>query len=1122
MTGRSPSSCACAPRATRPPRGARRRRSSTGTRRCGPPSRTGGASPSSVSRPSVRSRSRWSNSTDWSAERLEAALTAAGRRPIDLGRDPGLRVTLFRRADGDRLLAVIHHIAVDGWSVRLLLDDFRTLYRAERGGAPADLPPAGAPYAAFVDWQADLLAGPEGRRLAAYWRGRLTDDLPALALPADRAQPEPATADRGQVRLTLPAELTGRVRALARAEGATVYTVLLTSLQVLLHRYTGQDDIAIGSPTAGRPQARFRRTVGYFVNPVVIRADLAGKPTFRHLLGRTRAAVSEALTHQHYPLSLLADLLRPAGARGGWSLVQVTFNHQKVAYLGPLADAFLPADERPPADGDREVELVSLKRETGAVELALDVLEAADRLHVAVDYRADRFDAATVERLLAHYQALLGAIVADPDRPIGDLELLAPGERRRVLREWNATAADYPAHACLHELIAAQATRSPDAVAVVDARRRLTYRELDARANQVAHHLRELGVGPGRVVGLCLERSAELVVGLLGILKAGAAYLPLDPAYPAERLAVLLAEAGAMAVVAEAATAAALPVRGPRRVLLDADRERIARAPAGDPGRAAAPDDLAYVIFTSGSTGRPKGVAVEHRALVNFLTAMRARPGLTARDTLLAVTTPAFDIAALELFLPLLVGARVAIAGPEAITDGRRLAALLASSGATVMQATPATWRLLLAAGWAGDRRLTALCGGETLPRALADDLLARCAALWNLYGPTETTVWSAALPVDARRRAGPDRRPDRQHAALHPRCAPTTGPDRGARRAVHRRRRAGARLPQPRGADGRAVRRGPVRRRPGGAPVPDGRPGPLAGGRDDRAARPAGRPAQGARLPRRAGRDRGGADGPPGGGRGGRRGARPGRGAAAGRLRGGAGRGGRGWRRGAPVRRGAPAQLHGPVGGRAAGAAAADAGRQGRPARAARAGRRAKRGRATVRAAARRAGTDAGGDLGGGAGPPSDRRHRRFLRAGGHVAASRPGAGAGRADRPRVAGRHALHGVDRRADGRDRAPGGTGEPVAVVGGRARVWVAPAPVRRPRRQRHGALLPRVHAAARPGPAGLRLAGARLGRRRAAPDPDRGDGGQLPGRGPPRPAVRAVLSPGRLRRRADRL
>ena len=264
----------------------------------------------------------------------------------------------------------------------------------------------------------------------------------------------------------------------------------------------------------------------------------------------------------------------------------------------------------------------------------------------------------------------------------------------------------------------------------------------------MAHHLRELGVGPGRVVGLCLERSAELVVGLLGILKAGAAYLPLDPAYPAERLAVLLAEAGAMAVVAEAATAAALPVRGPRQVLLDADREVIARAPAGDPGRTAAPGDLAYVIFTSGSTGRPKGVAVEHRALVNFLTAMRARPGLTARDTLLAVTTPAFDIAALELFLPLLVGARVAIAGSEAITDGRRLAMLLASSGATVMQATPATWRLLLAAGWAGDRRLTALCGGETLPRALADELLARCAALWNLYGPTETTVWSAALPV--------------------------------------------------------------------------------------------------------------------------------------------------------------------------------------------------------------------------------------------------------------------------------------------------------------------------------------------------------------------------------------
>jgi amino acid adenylation domain-containing protein len=688
------------------------------------------------------------DATAWETPRLDAALAAAAARPIDLAHDPVLRFTLFRRAAGDLLLGAIHHIAADGWSLRLMLDDFRACYEAELAGAAADLPPAGAPYTEFVAWQADLLAGEEGRRLEAYWRDRLGADLPPLALPTARARWAPLAGDRRRVQAPLSAELTGRIRALARAEGATVYAVLLAACQALLRRYTGQDDLAIGSVTAGRPQARFRRTVGYFVNPVVIRADLADEPTFRQLLARARAAVAEARARQHYPLPLLLERLRPPGERGGAPLVQVALNHQKDGGLRALADGFVPPERRPVAAGDGAVELVALKREAGAVELRLDVVETAERLHVAADYRAALFDGATVERFLAHYTQLLESIVADPDRRLGALEAMPADERRRVLVDWNATAAASPTGAGLHELIAAQAARTPDAVAVEDAERRLTYRDLDARANQLAHHLRGLGVGPGRVVGLCLERSAELVVGLLGILKAGGAYLPLDPAYPAERLALMLREAGAMAVVTRAALAAALPADGPRRALVDADGARIARAPTAAPAPSAGAADLAYIIFTSGSTGRPKGVAVEHRALINLLTSLRARPGLGAGDTLLAVTTPAFDIAAVELFLPLLAGGRVWVAEAAAVADGRRLAELLARSGATVLQATPATWRLLLAAGWAGDPCLTALCGGEALPRALADQLLPRCRALWNLYGPTETTIWSAAQPV--------------------------------------------------------------------------------------------------------------------------------------------------------------------------------------------------------------------------------------------------------------------------------------------------------------------------------------------------------------------------------------
>jgi amino acid adenylation domain-containing protein len=381
-------------------------------------------------------------------------------------------------------------------------------------------------------------------------------------------------------------------------------------------------------------------------------------------------------------------------------------------------------------------------------DLTLSAREATTGLQLEMEYNTDVFEAATIERMLEHFQTLLESCVDNPDRRLSQLALLNGAAAHLQLVEWNASEADYDRQATIHSLFEEQAAETPGAVAVACPGEELTYGELERRANQLAHYLRTAGVGPEVRVGLCLERSPRLLVGLLGILKSGGVYVPLDPAYPAPRLAFMLADAAVPILVTEARVRAKLPPTDATVVCLDVEADRIQRESQHRVDSGAAADQLAYVIYTSGSTGRPKGVQISHRAVVNFLISMRRAPGLERKDIMLAVTTLAFDIAGLELLLPLTVGARVVIAASEVAVDGRQLADLLARSGATVMQATPASWHLLVEAGWAGTSGLKALCGGEALPPRLAEQLLTRCASLWNLYGPTETTIWSAARPM--------------------------------------------------------------------------------------------------------------------------------------------------------------------------------------------------------------------------------------------------------------------------------------------------------------------------------------------------------------------------------------
>ncbi len=698
----------------------------------------------------------------WSQDELNNCLVEQAHRPFDLERGPVLRVNLLTQSAIEHiLLLTVHHIAVDFWSLTVLLDELRVLYSAQRTGVLAFLPPLELQYADYVRWQAEMLASAEGERLWAYWQKQLGDELPVLNLPTDRPRPLMQTFPGASHAFKLSEELTRQLKALAQAEEATLYMTLLAAFQVLLYRYTGQEDILVGSPTTGRSRREFSGIVGDFINPVVLRADLSGNPTFKTFLAQARHTVLDALKHQDYPFRLLVERLHPPQDPSRSPLFQVMLILRKLHRFEELSEFMVPSETEARMDfGGLELEPLPLAQQEGQVDLTLEMIETDGSLKGVFKYNPDLFDACTVYRMAGHFQTLVSGVVANPEQPISTLPLLNEAEKYQLLVEWNDTQSDYPKDACIHQLFEAQVERTPDAVAVVFKKERLTYRELNRRANQVAHYLQALGVGPEVKVGLCMERSLLMVVGLLAILKAGGAYLPLDPAYPQERLAFMLEDSQMSVLLTQKLLLCGLPEHDAEVVCLDSSWKSIAQSSQENPRSSATAEHLAYVIYTSGSTGRPKGVQIPHHAVVNFLHSMLKRPGLTNQDILLAVTSLSFDIAALELFLTLIVGAKLVVVTREVAMDGAQLLAALSDSGATALQATPATWQLLLAAGWQGAGRFKALCGGEFLSRELTNQLLERGASLWNLYGPTETTIWSATYFVESSAGSVPIGRP--------------------------------------------------------------------------------------------------------------------------------------------------------------------------------------------------------------------------------------------------------------------------------------------------------------------------------------------------------------------------
>ncbi|MEX3628143.1 MAG: amino acid adenylation domain-containing protein [Burkholderia sp.] len=691
-------------------------------------------------------RARWEEASFASpdAPACVAWLRESGAMPFDLQHGPLLRARLARvGGDSHVFQLTLHHIATDGWSMNLLVDELSAAYEAAvRGDAGAYAPALPVQYTDYAVWQHESLDAAALEVQLDYWRDTLGDEQPLLELPADRLRPARRDGRSGQLGTELDRALADALQTYARCHDATLFMTLLAAFHALLHRYGGQRDIRVGIPLGGRERIEIEPLIGCFVNTAVIRAELSGALPFEALLAQVRQRVLDAQANQDVPFARIADALQPQRVASQTPLCQAMFNY----------DVQQGATERRVADTLRLSPFGS-QRTAAQFDLTLGV-SVGERIGLSFGYAADLFDRETVERLLDDYRALLRQIVAGNDGSGPRLRELALVARPVASR----SSFEAQPFAAAHERISAQARRSPEAIALRCDGEAMSYRELDERATWLAQRLRAEGIGAEALVGVCTARSGAMLVVVLAVLKAGAAYVPLDPAYPDAHLAGMIEDAALACTLVDAAGGGRLAVLGtaPRRIEIDAALEQ-AVVPADADSQAALelppvdPARLAYVIYTSGSTGRPKGVGVSHGTLARFLDSLRARLALTPDDVWLAVTTLTFDIAVLELYLPLACGARIELATRETVVDGPKLAALAEASGATIMQATPMGWRVLLDGGWQGRRgRFTALSGGEALPPDLAEALHARGVTLWNLYGPTETTIWSSAARLEA------------------------------------------------------------------------------------------------------------------------------------------------------------------------------------------------------------------------------------------------------------------------------------------------------------------------------------------------------------------------------------
>ncbi len=684
----------------------------------------------------------WSNLSESEALKQHSkAVETEGRRPFDLQHGPLLRVRATKLAaqlTAQRHLLTItaHHIVMDGWSAFVFARDVGNLYDQLRGIESTELPVADS-YAAYSEAMIQHESSALGRMDADYWSKQFSDDIPSLDLPTDFARGDLRTYQSRRYDHKISAERLAVIRKTAAKLGCSLFNFVFGGFHAFLARLTGQYDFSIGVPTAGQASMNFQNLIGHCVNTVPIRTKIDLQATVQEYAKQSRLGMLDSLEHQRYTFGSLVRDINPPRDPARPPVFSVMIN------IDPELDG------KALGFSGLEVKLHVEPRMFENFEWFISgVIRRDGQLELQCQYNSDLFLHSTIEHYLQCFETFLLSMANEPQRKLAELSMLSVQQRQLINVQWNATERDYATNTTVFREIASQASKTPNRTAVTFDGRDLSYSQLLTMANQLAHYLLQKGVQRGDRVGVCMPRSLEMLASTLALWQIGAAYVPLDPAYPADRLRMMVDDAGLKQVIAMSKLPAEIVPSTVQVVDLIEVRAQLQHMPVTPVATDYSPSDIAYVIYTSGSTGKPKGVQVPHGSVVNFLHAMREQPGMTPEDRLLAITTLSFDISVLELFLPLTIGAHVVIADQASVVDGKKLRNLLDQHGITYMQATPSTWRMLLEDGWEGNRSLKALCGGEAFPRDLAKRLHSKCREVWNMYGPTETTVWSTAFQI--------------------------------------------------------------------------------------------------------------------------------------------------------------------------------------------------------------------------------------------------------------------------------------------------------------------------------------------------------------------------------------
>ncbi|GGH50431.1 hypothetical protein GCM10008014_15540 [Paenibacillus silvae] len=671
---------------------------------------------------------------------LKRLIRAEVMNEFDLSQGPLFRASIIRlQPDEHILLLNLHHIISDGWSQDILLREISTLYRAHLQNEIVELPKLPIQYADYAAWQKEWIKNEEITKQINYWKQQLQDQPLLLQLPTDRQRPSVQTYAGDIFRFEIPERVAGLLKELSVREGTTLYMTLLAAFKVLLFRYSDQEDVSVGSPVTNRNHQDLENLIGLFVNTLVLRTQIKREMSYLELLKQVRKVALEAYANQDVPFEKIVEELRVERDLSHSPLFQVMFiiqniSNKKMEIIG------------------LNIEEIEIDTNSSKYDLTLFIAEENNRLTAVFEFNTDMFEKNTVARMADSFNALLEGIIDQPELSIGRLPVLPFKEQQKLLVDWNLTSKDYTLDKGMHLFFEEQVEQTPEAIAAVFDKDSLSYKILNSRANQLARHLQSIGVKPGVLVGVYMERSLEMLVSLLAIFKAGGAYVPLDPSFPTERISFMLQDSKTNVILTTTGLEKRISEHKAQIVYVDRDWSQICYQDDSNLKCYRPQDSLVYTIYTSGSTGKPKGVQIRSEALTNYLLATNEHLQLQNTDRFLAVTTISFDIAGMELYLPLMQGACVVIASRDEVTDGERLAELLITSEATVMQATPATWQMLIQAGWSGNRQLKVLTGGEALPLSLANQLLNRSAGVWNFYGPTETTIYSAISKVESGR----------------------------------------------------------------------------------------------------------------------------------------------------------------------------------------------------------------------------------------------------------------------------------------------------------------------------------------------------------------------------------